>query len=279
MTRERIRIHQEKPDYKTIVVVVGISILAIAAFIIPQQLVQAAKRSSENPGAGQLLPDIRPVASTLEDNDLVKDPHSGNILLRFAGGIGNYGAGTLEVYGKRDVVDRDNNTMPAYQRVYNADGSYIDRPVGMLIYHPLHHHYHFVGSATYSLIDPSNGNEVVKSEKQTFCLADVTIVDTTVPNYTQTPKYNSCAHSQVATSVLMGVSPGWEDVYGKDLVGQAFNVTDLMHQPPKTYILQQTTNPEGLLLDANGGIPQTITTTVVIGQGVHVGTGVSRPGV
>ena len=263
---------------KTILAIVGTATLVIATFLIPQQLAQAAKSYTVT-GSGQLLPDMRPVRETIMDNDLVKDPNTGKILLRFAGGIGNYGPGTIEVVGKRDTVDRNNNVMPAFQRIYSANGTFTEVNVGELTYHPAHHHYHFVNAVSYSLIDPSNGNVVVSSAKQAFCLADVAVADSSVPNYPTAPVYNRCYNSQVAEFVRMGVSPGWEDVYGKDLVGQAFDVTDLMQKPAQAYVLKVTTNPDGVLVDANNGEPQSTSVQVMIGQGVEVGVGKSRPGV
>ena len=45
----------------------------------------------------------------------------------------------------------------------------------------------------------------------------------------------------------MGISVGWADVYGFHLAGQAFDVTDLMGRPAHTYLLESTTDPDGIL--------------------------------
>lgn len=268
-----------KHELRTILAILGLGCLVISTFVVPMQLAQAAKTSASQ--QQQLLPNIKPVKETLADNDLVKDPTTGKTLLRFAGGIGNYGPGKIEVVGRGSAsVDSSYNVLQAYQRVYNTDGTFVEVPVGQMNYHEAHHHYHFVNAVTYSLIDPSSNNKVVvSSAKQAFCLADVEVADPTVPNYPTAPVYNRCYNSPVATFVLMGVSPGWEDVYGKDLVGQSFDVTDLMNRPAHTYILEQTTNPDGVLRDSNGGTPQKTSIEVVLGQGVKVGVGTARPGV
>ncbi len=44
------------------------------------------------------------------------------------------------------------------------------------------------------------------------------------------------------------------------------------------YFLESTTNPDKMLRDSNGE-PQKTSVEVVIGQGVKVGVGKSRPGV
>ena len=268
-------------ELRTIFALAGLAALIIVTFVVPQHLVQAAKSTTGS--TAQLLPDIRPDAATLQDNDLVYDPQTGHVLLRFAGGIADYASGKLEIVGIRESTNPDNNTLSAYQRVYNTDGTYSQVPVGTLIYHPAHHHWHFANAVEYRLIDPNakKGNVIIVAQKQSFCLADVAVVDPKVQNYPTQPKYNRCYNmpSDVTNFVLMGVSPGWEDIYGKDLVGQSMDVTDLMQKPAQKYILEEITNPAGLLKDINNGTPQRTSVEVTIGQGVPVGTGVVRPGV
>lgn len=252
----------------TIYAILGLSILLVASSLLVRQ--------SDAAPAPDLLPDIRPVEKDLLDHDIVRDPTTGHILLRFGGAVANFGDGKLEVLGKRTIVDRDNNVMPAYQRIYRTDGTFYDKPAGNLIYHPTHHHYHFESAMFYSLRD-GNGF-IVTSAKQSFCLADSEKIDETLDSFSHVPVFNRCYHSPTAKFVDMGVSVGWSDVYGKDLVGQAFDVTELMKLPKKTYILEATTNPNGLLKEKNT-TPQKVSVLVDIGQGVKVGVGKSRPGV
>src|SRR5712692_2242054 len=77
--------------------------------------------------AGALLPELVPDQQLLADDHVVwRDPQTGQFLLAFSAGIENLGAGALNVVGYRDAVARslpDPNTMPAYQRLFHADGS------------------------------------------------------------------------------------------------------------------------------------------------------------
>lgn len=235
--------------------------------------------------AGDLLPALSPDAGVLADNDLVKVPgvRTQTVLLRFSNAINNTGAGELHIVAYRaaaspSTVDPDNNTMPAFQRITRDNGTFYDTPVGQLVYHPEHHHFHLDGAARYRLIDADTGIIVRESPKVSFCLADVAIVDATLPGYRQAPVYNACVHNPYATFAEMGISIGWADVYGKSLVGQSLDVTDLMTLPAKNYILESTTNPDGLLHESNGG-PVSATVTVRIGVGVPLRVGKSRPGV
>lgn len=233
--------------------------------------------------ATDLLPTLAPLHRSLEEHDLVRDPRTGQILLRFSAGIANSGAGPFEILGQRDAAsaraaDIEHDVMPAFQRIQRSDGTTRDVPVGILEYHPEHHHFHFVGATTYRLRD-SVGNVVREAPKVSFCLVDVEPIDPDASLVPVTvPPIQSCAHNPYATFVDMRVSIGWADIYDKSLVGQAFDVTDLMNLPAQTYRLEQTTNPDGVLLDTNGA-PLTDSVEVVIGRGMPVGVGSSRPGV
>jgi hypothetical protein len=168
--------------------------------------------------------------------------------------------------------------MPAFQRIYRTDGTYQSVPVGRLIYHPEHHHFHFDGAVSYTLTDLSTNEVVRTSSKVSFCLADVDIVDATLPGKPKAPVYNSCVHNPYANSLTMGVSVGWADNYPKDVAGQNFDVTDLMSLPAHQYRMVATVNPRGLLY--SGPTTSTSSSFVVsIGIGVPVGNGIERPGV
>lgn len=249
----------------------GLSILLIMSVLLTNSSYAASPSSTQN-----VLPDLRPVMDDLLNYDLVKDPNTGQILLRFGGSIGNYSDGPLEIVGKRTIVDPNNNEMPAYQRIYKTDGTFNDVLVGTLIYHPEHHHFHFQSAMQYDLLDQKN--TIITSQKQSFCLADVSIVDSTLPYFSNVPVYNRCYHDPSATFVKMGISVGWDDIYDKSLVGQAMDVTDLMQKPKQTYYLKETTNPQKSLIEKNKK-PQEISIPVEIGIGVPVGVGQSRPGV
>jgi hypothetical protein len=64
------------------------------------------------------------------------------------------------------------NTMPAYQRLFHADGSCDEVEIGTLTYHDIHHHYHLDGVMKYELLD-SEFRPVKPNTKMAFCLADI----------------------------------------------------------------------------------------------------------
>jgi hypothetical protein len=230
---------------------------------------------------GALLPDLVPDQQLLADDHLVwRDPQTGQFLLAFSAGIKNLGAGTMNAVGYRDSVAGNvpnPNTMPAYQRLFHADGSCDEVPIGSLTYHDIHHHYHLNGVMKYELLDAALG-PVEPNAKVAFCLADIVKADPTLPGYPTAPAYNGCDPNKQSTYVNMGVSVGWEDVYDKMLFGQNFDVTDLMSRPQAQYFIRQTVDDAGIIFEQNDA-NNTTGVWVTLGVGVPYSTGGPRPGV
>jgi hypothetical protein len=90
--------------------------------------------------------------------------------------------------------------------------------------------------------------------------------------------YNGCDPNRNTTYVNTGTSIGWEDIYDKMLIGQNFDVTDLMNKPQAVYYIRQTVDAAGILieLDDRNNVTQI---PVVLGIGVPFSTGGPRPGV
>jgi lysyl oxidase len=231
--------------------------------------------------SGALLPDLVPDQQLLENDHFVwHDPQTGQFLLAFSAGIKNLGAGTLNAVGFRAPVGGNlpnPNTMPAFQRIFHADGSCDEVPIGTLTYHPLHHHWHLNGMMSYQLFDAS-GNLVKPNSKVAFCLADVKKADPQLPGFPTNPVYNGCDPDPGTTFVSMGTSVGWEDIYDKRLEGQNFDVTDLMKLPNAQYFIQQTVNEAGVVHEESTA-NDTTGIWVTLGNMVPFSTGLPRPGV
>ena len=231
--------------------------------------------------AGALRPDLVPDQQLLADEQVVwRDPQTGQFLLAFSAGIKNLGAGTMNAVGYRPAVAGDlpnPNTMPAYQRLFHADGSCDELPIGTLTYHEVHHHWHLDGMMTYQLLDAKR-RLVKPNSKVAFCLADVTTADSTLPGFPTAPAYNGCDPNARSTYVNMGTSVGWEDIYDKMLFGQNFDVTDLMNRPQAQYFISQTVDAAGIVFEQNDANNST-GVWVTLGIGVPYSTGGPRPGV
>ena len=231
--------------------------------------------------ADALLPELVPDQQLLADDNVVwRDPQTGQFLLAFSSGIKNLGAGALNVVGYRDPVAGavpNPNAMPAYQRLVHADGSCDELQIGTMTYHDLHHHWHLDGVMTYQLLD-AKLKLVKPNSKVAFCLADVTGADSTLPGFPIAPAYNGCDPNARTTYVNMGTSVGWEDIYDKMLVGQNFDITDLMNRPQAQYFIRQTVDAAGIIFEQNDA-NNTTGVWVTLGLGVPYSTGGPRPGV
>jgi hypothetical protein len=271
----------------------GATWLLVAVLTMVAALVGAAGAAAEGGGqnqfpctsstvrVGALLPDLVPDQQLLADDHVVwRDPQTHQFLLAFSAGIENLGAGTMNAVGYRDPVAGalpSPNTMPAYQRLFHADGSCDEVRIGTLTYHDIHHHWHLDGVMNYQLLD-TNGNPVKPNSKVAFCLADVTAADSTLPGFPTAPAFNGCDPNARTTYVNMGTSVGWEDIYDKQLFGQNFDVTDLMNQPQRPYFIQQTVDSAGIITEQNNA-NNTTGVWVTLGLGVPYSTGGPRPGV
>lgn len=98
-----------------------------------------------------------------------------------------------------------------------------------------HGHYHFLGFASYRLLN-NIGEEVAAGRKVSFCLEDVVRWDSLS---SPIRRYN-CS--------VQGIQAGWSDVYDSGLPGQWIDVTGL---PAGTYTLEITMNPEQAIEEAD----------------------------
>ncbi len=89
--------------------------------------------------ATPLYPDLK----TLPPRDLKLErtdqetPGSAHNVLRFSSTAWNVGRGALAIRGDIDPATKSG---PAYQRIYNEDGSFSEHPVGGFYWHAQHSH-------------------------------------------------------------------------------------------------------------------------------------------
>lgn len=132
------------------------------------------------------------------------------------------------------------------QRLFRDDGSHDNRPSGRFTFHPGHNHVHLDGWAIYRLraVLPEGGvGEVLReSAKTSFCLLDSAPHDPSLPGYPPFRTYRTCGE------LFQGISVGWADIYGKDLIGQNIDVAGLS---PGSYWLESEVDPEDHILERN----------------------------
>lgn len=166
-------------------------------------------------------------------------------VLAFAANVWNAGPGPLVVEGFRRP---DADVMDAYQNLYD-DGERVGRhQVGTLEFDRRdgHHHWHFQDFARYRLVD-RNKEKVVRSGKESFCLANTDAIDLTLPGANWQPDttdlHSACGGAQ-ALWIREVLDAGWGDTYFQWLPGQSFNITDV---PNGVYFIEVTTNRLGRL--------------------------------
>jgi hypothetical protein len=186
-----------------------------------------------------------PDLQTLLPSQLTIQTSSGQKLLRLSNTVVNRGDGRLEL---RPV--NNGGTTKAYQRVYKGDGSlYSESLVGIFAFHRKHHHWHFEDFASYELYtvaaDGGIGALVASTEKVTFCIIDVTLVDASLEHASPTPVYSQCNRN-----ALQGLSVGWGDTYPWNLSGQWIDITTGV--PNGDYWLVSTADPLNRLNEGGG---------------------------
>lgn len=153
----------------------------------------------------------------------------GKDFLTFAATPWNEGPAPLWVEGFRAHGEK---RMDAYQYFTDAEGEVTGRaPVGDLVFDEGrgHNHWHFTQFARYTLLDASN-DEVVRSRKQTFCIAPTDAIDLTVPRASWTgyqEGFGTQCGSPGSLWVREVLQPGWGDTYYQSVAGQAFNITNV----------------------------------------------------
>jgi len=195
-----------------------------------------------------------PAPSTLPD--LVALPlwnvrtfsHHHRDVLAFAATEWNAGPSPLVIEGFRQP---DSNLMDAFQYFFDAQGNAVGRsPAGTLEFDDRsgHHHWHVEQIARYSLLNMAR-TEVVRSHKQSFCIAPTDPVDLTAPRANWQPwslGLGSACGGASAIWIREDLDSGWGDTYYQYVAGQAFNITNV---PNGWYYLRSEVNPQGVLLE------------------------------
>ncbi|MEU4393229.1 lysyl oxidase family protein [Kribbella sp. NPDC023855] len=177
-------------------------------------------------------------------------PEANRDYLAFSATVWNAGPSPLVLDGFRQ---KGKDLMDAYQYFYDANGKEIGHQnTGTLEWDPRegHTHWHFTDFARYSLLNAKQ-TEVVRSQKEAFCLAATDAIDYTVKNANWKPSntdlHTACG-SQSSLSVREVLDVGSGDTYAQFRPGQSFDVTNL---PNGEYFIEVKANPENRLVEAS----------------------------
>ncbi|MHB1131406.1 MAG: PQQ-dependent sugar dehydrogenase [Chloroflexota bacterium] len=206
------------------------------------------------PGGGQALlyPDLRALPPTdLSFGAEILDEAQHNIL-RFATIVWNAGEGPLELRERRTA-----DGLKVYQRVYDAEGAYVEFASGGFAFNDAHSHWHLDDFARYELWtrdrfaawqagDRAQGEPEWRTDKTSFCLMDVFQAND-LPASPAAVVYPSTCEPAV-----QGVSVGWADVYPAALDGQWIDL-GTAPLPDGEYVLRVVADPTQLIRESEGG--------------------------
>jgi Lysyl oxidase len=154
----------------------------------------------------------------------------------------NAGPAPLVVEGFRRSGEA---VMDAYQYFRDEEGKVVGRaPVGDFAWDTrrTHQHWHFQQFASFTLRDATN-TEVIRSKKQSFCLAPTNAIDLSVERAswtTEATDVHTACGGESALWIREVLQVGWADTYYQGVPGQALEITDL---PNGWYYARIDVNP------------------------------------
>ena len=208
---------------------------------------------------GLLLPDLVSCPPEYSVADVVEAPDGTELYaLRFAGYVTNLGIGPLDLKGNPQLADKaDRTSHDVWQRALTEEGDWVNmtKPPIMFQRADGHNHFHLMGIVDFSLWDTSGTVEVGHGAKVGFCLVDTQERPDLHPNpgpqryASSDPENGFCqAGRPGATTLRMGISPGWQDIYAWDLALQWIDVSDVR---PGYYRIGQRADPDDIVVESD----------------------------
>ena len=215
--------------------------------------------------ADPVLPDL--IADPPENAVLIDEAGEGGVarrLLRFDGHVHNAGAGALTIRGVGITLAG----MATVEQLLQGGDPILSDAADMKFENTDgHNHWHLQRIARYSLWDAAGATRVAPVMKVGFCLLDSLHVSGPAPRV-----YDKDCLPQAGSpgQVTMGVSPGWRDLYARNLPFQWVDVSETL---PGSYRLRSEVDPEGFVAESGGANVPADTTVVVRGHVAEAGFG------
>ena len=148
---------------------------------------------------------------------------------------------------------------PVRQRIYRSDGSHVDRDAGRFDFHAAHAHFHVQDVLSYSLhrvTDRETGRMVAigTGRKASFCTYDLRLAEwqrfTSEPSLFPDKTVCVVPREPGTTELVMGITPGWSDVYTWGLADQ---YVDFAHSGDGDYVIQVEADPNDTIRESDDG--------------------------
>jgi hypothetical protein len=209
-------------------------------------------------GPGTRAPDLRADPVQFVEGPEVYDDTgvfgAGRLLVRFEGYVTNVGDGPLEVSGNPQNGSVHQRAWTTTQGPGQAPSAVVGTPEVVFEVADGHNHFHLKNAMRYSLWNLQRTAQVAPGQKAGFCLYD--IEDAPDPAPAQDPIVYSegvthfCEENDPgSTSLRMGTSSGWRDVYAKHL---AYQWVDVSSTAPGTYVVGSEADPESRIWEGGG---------------------------
>ena len=251
-----------------------------------------------NPANGLYPPDtvnppldvlgVHPLSCTVDEMAPNSGPGAGIVqggaatrCLRFTSGPMNVGQGVFEMHftWAQDIVDGKLASPlaqgPIYQTVHYGDGTQTTRPAGTYLFHVTHAHFHDNHILDYQLFRVMPDDSLVKvgaGTKSGFCPANQLMGDWR--SFDQAPPDAVIGSGDVGTGNcqnpadgVLGLSPGWGDVYRWQRPGQ---YVDFGNNPDGLYVVQATVDIEHQILQASYAHQTSYALVMVVGDSVQL---------
>jgi len=196
-------------------------------------------------GAGALLPDLisdPPRPSFF--NELNLPDGSTRLVVTFDGYVHNIGEGPL------DVVGNPQEPGGMRQRVRNGqEWEEVGTPTVRYETDDGHNHFHLIEAIEYVLWNEAQGAQSAIGSKIGFCLVDSEQMEGGNDQSYSEELDNFCEEDNpAATSLRMGITPGWRDIYDATTTLQWVDVTNTT---PGRYWIGAITDPNDEIVESN----------------------------
>jgi hypothetical protein len=233
-----------------LVVACGLSVIVLA---LPQG---AFTPSAAAATVRDLLPDLRMAKPrSIRIQMAATDDGPDRRLLRFSGIILNLGEGPFVVKGTRACATDACPTMTTRQRIKRSNGTWRRVASPAIARYDVgdgHRHWHVMEVEKYELFQLVPAPAVAgpaRGAKVGFCFFDTTAWNLRLKGAPSTAVYlQSGCGKRTSTSIRMGLSVGWADVYPWSIAHQWIDTTDL---PLGRYLLCSTANPAADWVEMN----------------------------
>lgn len=240
----------------------ALAILAFLPTIPPDRPDLPNPLETLGPGFSLRLPDLVPLPP--QRLQLLVQRRGPKKVLRFDTAVANHGSGPIELTG--EYLRGAGSESIAVTQLVTARGTRpFAIPMGRMIYHSTHAHWHWENFARYEIWSVKEGFQLAEPVgigfKASFCLRDIEVSQAENELSAPQPVYDSCGWRR------QGLSAGWSDLYERHLDGQSLDISTL---PDGLYALVITANPDGLLVESSHNNNQAAVFFHLEGQAIQV---------